>query len=76
MQGLFAHLGLGLLTVDPSWLPVYDLGAGNLVNYGKVKEAMSLLEQVVKIEEQTLVEDHPSRLASQHARTGAYEANG
>ena len=28
---------------------------------------MSLLEQVVKIREQTLAEDHPSRLASQQA---------
>lgn len=27
---------------------------------------MSLLEQVVKIREQILAEDHPSRLASQH----------
>jgi hypothetical protein len=35
-----------------------------------------LLEQVVKIEEQTLTEDYPSRLASQHELAGAYQANG
>jgi Tetratricopeptide repeat len=37
---------------------------------------VSLLVQVVKIQDQTLAEDHPSRLASQHALAGAYEANG
>jgi hypothetical protein len=39
--------------------------ASSLVNCGKVKEALSLLEQVVKMKEQTLAEDHPDRLASQ-----------
>src|SRR6266480_3266558 len=43
---------------------------------GQVKEAVSLLEQVVKIREQTLAEDHPDRLASQHALAIAYGANG
>lgn len=55
---------------------MYKLTAWNLVNYGKVKEAVSLLEQVVEMEEQTLSEDHPDRLASQHALAGAYQANG
>jgi hypothetical protein len=32
---------------------------------GQVREAVSLLEQVVKIHKQTLGEYHPSRLASQ-----------
>jgi hypothetical protein len=41
-----------------------------------VKEAVSLLEQVVKIKEQTLTDDHPDRLASQYALAGAYRANG
>jgi len=30
-----------------------------------VKETVALLEKVVKIEEQTIAEDHPSQLASQ-----------
>ena len=34
--------------------------------YGQFKEAVSLLEHVVEIREQTLAEDHPDRLASQH----------
>lgn len=34
-----------------------------------------LLEHITKVQEKQ-VEDHPSRLASQHALAGAYEANG
>ncbi|KAF2008254.1 hypothetical protein BU24DRAFT_209966, partial [Aaosphaeria arxii CBS 175.79] len=35
-----------------------------------------LLESVVAIEAEVLAEDHPDRLASQHALAGAYYANG
>jgi tetratricopeptide (TPR) repeat protein len=76
MNNLSTYLSLNRLTVDERWLPVYYLTARNLVNYGKVREAVSLLEQVVKIQEQTLAEDHPSRLASQHGLAIAYRANG
>ena len=31
---------------------------------------------MVKVQETTLAENHPDRLASQHALAGAYEANG
>ena len=41
-----------------------------------MKKAVELLEHVVAIEKEVLAEDHPSRLASQHALAGAYEANG
>jgi hypothetical protein len=47
--------------------------------YTFFKEAVSLLEQVVKIWEQTLAKDHPDRLASQYAlfteisKTGAVD---
>jgi tetratricopeptide (TPR) repeat protein len=76
MHSLLTHLSLDRQTVDERWLDVYELTAWNLINYGQVKEAVSLLEQVVKIREQTLTEDHPDRLASQHALAIAYEANG
>jgi tetratricopeptide (TPR) repeat protein len=76
MNKLITYLSLNRLTVDEKWLPVYDLTARNLVNYGKVREAVSLLEQVVKIKEQTLAEGHTSRLASQHVLAIAYQANG
>jgi hypothetical protein len=36
----------------------------------QVREAISLLEQVVKIREQTQAEDHPSQLNSQHVLAG------
>ena len=42
---------------------------------GQVKEAVELLEHVVKIEA-PLAEDHPSRLASQRGLAIAYQANG
>lgn len=35
-----------------------------------------MLEHVVAIQEKTLAEDHPDRLASQHELAGAYEATG
>ena len=37
---------------------------------------MSLLEQVVKIQEHTLAEDHLDQLTSQHTLVGAYKENG
>jgi hypothetical protein len=46
--------------------------AGAYQANGQVKEAVSLLEQVVKIRQQTLAEDHPDRLTSQHELAGAY----
>ena len=76
VSGLIKHLTLNPLIVNAEWLPVYDLSSRNLVNCGHTRKAISLLEQVVQIEEQTLAEDHPDRLASQHALAGAYRANG
>ncbi|VTO90217.1 unnamed protein product [Fusarium graminearum] len=41
-----------------------------------VAEAVKLLKHVVAVRETTLAENHPDRLASQHALAGAYQANG
>jgi hypothetical protein len=57
MHSLLTHLGLDWQTVDMKWLEVYELTAWNFINYGQVKKAVSLLEQVVKIREQTLAID-------------------
>ena len=76
VSGLIKHLTLNPLIVNAEWLPVYDLSSRNLVNCGHTRKAISLLGQVVQIREQTLAEDHPSRLASQHELAGAYQANG
>jgi tetratricopeptide (TPR) repeat protein len=46
-----------------------------LYNLGKSKKAVVLLEQVVKIEETILAEDHPDQLALQHELGSTYEAN-
>ncbi|KAG9228202.1 hypothetical protein BJ875DRAFT_335612, partial [Amylocarpus encephaloides] len=50
--------------------------ARSLYNLGRDKEAVELLEQVVKIRGTMLAADHPDRLASQHVLAGAYQANG
>ena len=75
MHSLFTHLRMDPGTVDRRWLAVYALTAWNLINYDKNKEAVSLLEQMVKIKEQTLTEDHPDRLASQHILALVYREN-
>jgi hypothetical protein len=57
IHSLLTPLGLDWQTIDRRWLEVYELTAWNFINYGLVKKAVSLLEQVVKIKEQTLAED-------------------
>ena len=54
---------LPLATTLPLW-PVHS------------PDMLPLVYSVIKIREQTLAEDHRSRLAPQHALTGAYQANG
>ncbi|KAM0182352.1 hypothetical protein ACHAPF_001242 [Botrytis cinerea] len=72
------YIGINKNPKEPSKesLPLYDLQARSLLNIGKNKKAVALLEQVVKIRETIQAEDHPDRLASQHTLAGAYEANG
>ncbi|KAF3763152.1 hypothetical protein M406DRAFT_347016 [Cryphonectria parasitica EP155] len=60
----------------PSRLASQHVLAGAYQENGQVKEAVELLEHVVKIRETTLDETHPSRLASQHELARAYQANG
>jgi len=43
---------------------------------GQVKEAVTLLQHVVKVSKDGLAEDHPHRLAYQHELARAYRANG
>lgn len=76
MNHLLAYLGLDRRKIEKRWLTIYELTVQNLVNYRKVKETVSLLKQVVKIEEQRLTEDHPDRLASQYTLAEVYRANG
>ncbi|KAM0542036.1 hypothetical protein ACHAO7_010158 [Fusarium culmorum] len=43
---------------------------------GKIRQAVGILGRVVAVEKTTVAEDHPSRLASQHALARAYQADG
>ncbi|KAJ5758510.1 hypothetical protein N7520_005666 [Penicillium odoratum] len=47
-----------------------------LLQDGRIKEGVEVLQSVAAIREKILVEDHPDRLASQHALASAYEVNG
>ena len=76
MKKIYRWLKLDQSKVERSWLGFYYLAGRNLFNHGKPKDAVALLEEVVKIQEQSLAEDHPNRLASQHELAGAYQANG
>ncbi|KAL9093228.1 MAG: hypothetical protein Q9159_000405 [Coniocarpon cinnabarinum] len=50
--------------------------AGAYESNGQTSKAAKILEHVVAIQEQTLPETHPSRLASQHQLARVYMANG
>jgi tetratricopeptide (TPR) repeat protein len=76
LEGIFVELRQKPELPLAGFLPLYDLQARSLVNLGKNQKAVELLEQVAKIREAILAEDHPSRLASQHELAGAYQANG
>ncbi|KAJ5022565.1 acyl transferase/acyl hydrolase/lysophospholipase [Bipolaris maydis] len=69
---------LGITPSDPSRenIPIWDLAARNIGYLGDARQAVELLKHVVKVQETTLAETHPSRLASQHELAGAYRANG
>ncbi|EXJ80944.1 hypothetical protein A1O3_07232 [Capronia epimyces CBS 606.96] len=73
---MFTHLNLHRSTVAPQWLGMYELSAQSLLDRGKPNDAVQLLEEVIKIQKQTLAEDHPDRLASQHNLAMAYKENG
>src|SRR5436305_11952644 len=76
LSDIVAHMKLDSLAPCRRWLSLYDLRARNYLNIGKARESVQQLELVVKIEEQSLAEDHPDRLASQHELARAYHTVG
>ncbi|KAF7502214.1 hypothetical protein GJ744_006436 [Endocarpon pusillum] len=76
LSEMFTALAINVANVQQNWLPLFKLRARNFRNIGKIKQAVSLLEQTVRIEKNSLAEDHPSQLTSQHELAGAYQANG
>ncbi|KAF3492115.1 TPR repeat protein [Arthroderma uncinatum] len=76
LNELFRKLNLDRNEPQEEFLSLYKL-AGNILYYvGKIKEAVRLLEHVVKVRETTLAEDHPHRLTSQHELASVYQADG
>jgi tetratricopeptide (TPR) repeat protein len=75
MCSLFNHLGLDPCTVHRKWADVYGLTASNFHNMVRIKEAVSLLEQLVKITEH-LRDNHSKRLKFQFALAQAYLVDG
>ncbi|KAL8861899.1 MAG: hypothetical protein Q9178_001768 [Gyalolechia marmorata] len=75
IDNLMVYLNLDPLIPDARWLPLYALLTRSLSNYGEAPKVVSLLEQVVQIQEQTLPKDNPSRLISEHELAGAYHKN-
>lgn len=50
--------------------------ASTYLAYGQAKQAINILEHVVKVWEDSLEDEHPDLLASQHELASAYQANG
>jgi tetratricopeptide (TPR) repeat protein len=76
LQSFFKQLSINPTVSSKEWLSLCYPTARKLLNMGEVKEAVQLLEQMVKIQEQSLAEDHPDRLTSQHVLAVAYQGNG
>jgi tetratricopeptide (TPR) repeat protein len=71
----------GVLQITPSnpsqeHVELWNLAAINMRYMGHAREAVALLEHVVKMQEATLAETHPDRLSSQHELASAYRVNG
>jgi tetratricopeptide (TPR) repeat protein len=71
----------GVLQITPSnpsqeHVELWSLAARNMSYVGHAREAVALLEHVVKMQETTLAETHPNRLASQHQLANAYLNDG
>jgi hypothetical protein len=62
VQDMFLELEQNPKKPSEEFLPLYNLQAGNLKNLGMDKEAIALLEQIVKIQETTLAETQPDDL--------------
>ncbi|KAH7313072.1 hypothetical protein BKA65DRAFT_151792 [Rhexocercosporidium sp. MPI-PUGE-AT-0058] len=76
LDDIFAELRMKPEEPLEDFFPLYDLQARSLLNIGKSKMAVALLEKLVKVREATLVKDHPDLLASQHILADAYNLNG
>jgi tetratricopeptide (TPR) repeat protein len=68
---------LQIVPSDPSeeYIEIWELAAMNLQDKCHTRQAIMLLEHVVKVRETTLADTHPYQLASQHELARAYLDN-
>lgn len=45
IQDLFSRLSLDPQVADEKWVELYDLSGRNVISYGRLKQAVALLEQ-------------------------------
>ncbi|OCL01599.1 TPR-like protein [Glonium stellatum] len=76
LEDLYCGSGITLSNLSSYHVQIYELAAVNLSQFSDPKQAVKLLEHVVKTRETTLPETHPNRLASQHNLASAYQDNG
>ncbi|OCT52689.1 hypothetical protein CLCR_09605 [Cladophialophora carrionii] len=76
LDRLCSYLKLDKFRVDEDWLRLYFLIGRNLLEYGRVRDAANLLEEVARLLTKRFPEDHIVRLMSQHELARAYKANG
>ena len=76
VQGLFGRLGLDMCTVNAEYLDVYHLFANNLRRNGRSKDAIRLLNDIMRLQEQTLRADHPKLISTKHKLAISYKASG
>ena len=76
MQNVFNHLKLDERVVDERWIDLYALRARSLSRNHNCKEALSMLEQLVKNQEQELAEDDAFLLNLRVELASVYVADG
>jgi tetratricopeptide (TPR) repeat protein len=75
LSGIYQTLRIRPSDPTTEHVAIWELAASNLGHMGHAKEAVKLLEHVVKIQRTTLDDCHPDQLISQHALAVAYRAN-
>ncbi|EXJ60464.1 hypothetical protein A1O7_04617 [Cladophialophora yegresii CBS 114405] len=76
LDRLCSHLKLDRFSVDEGWVGLYHIIGRNLLFSGKIRDAVKLLEEVARVQQQTLGKHHQARLASQLNLARVYMADG
>jgi tetratricopeptide (TPR) repeat protein len=76
LEGIYRVLQIAPSNPSQEHIRIWDLAATSLTNSGHARQAVVLLEYIVKVRESTLKETHPDRLNSQHELARVYIDNG